>query len=109
MILDAGGDHYILLDAALESGSGSGDMWAYIPDKFFADNVDSDPYVYLDPKFGENNAANAGFEEWSVREATVPVVPAPAAIVLGSLGMGLVGCSVGETPCKNMTVKNNMT
>lgn len=88
--LDDGGDNYILLDAALESGSGSGDMWAYIPNDLFTGDPAS-TYVYLYSKFGENDEANAGFEEWSVREPTVPVVPAPAAIVLGSLGMGLVG------------------
>ncbi|HEY1378620.1 MAG TPA: SdrD B-like domain-containing protein [Gemmataceae bacterium] len=63
--LDAGGDNWVKLNYRLNSGSGSGDMTVLIP----ASLLGSDPgrYVYLYSAFGENQAANSGFEEWSVR------------------------------------------
>lgn len=93
--LDALGDSYILLDYTLEPGSGGGDMRAYIPDALFVGNPTS-TYVYLYSQFGLDTEdldaeTNAGFEEWAVRKQTPPVVPAPAAMVLASIGMGLVG------------------
>ncbi|MBN9521346.1 hypothetical protein J0H58_22965 [bacterium] len=59
--LDAGGDHWVKLDARLNTGSGSGDMLFYVP----ADAVGSDGYLYLYSKFGATIAANGGFEEWA--------------------------------------------
>ncbi|MHC4329244.1 MAG: hypothetical protein ACYSWW_14110, partial [Planctomycetota bacterium] len=86
--MDAGDDEWILLDYKLNHGSGSGDMLAYIPDSLF---VGGD-YVYLYSRFGENHASNAGFEEWAIRIGEpLPVIPSPASIVLGSIGIGLVG------------------
>jgi hypothetical protein len=86
--MDLGADSWIGLDYKLNHGSGSGDMLAYIPDDLF---VGGD-YVYLYSKFGENWANNAGFEEWAVRVGEpLPVIPAPASIMLGSLGVGFVG------------------
>ncbi len=86
--MDAGGDEWILLDYKLNHGSGSGDMLAYIPDSLL---VGGD-YVYLYSRFGENHAINAGFEEWAVRIGEpLPVIPSPASIMLGSIGIGLVG------------------
>ncbi len=60
--LDAGGDHWVALNARLSHGSGSGDMLVYVPDAVFTGGS----YVYLYSKFGENVAANGGFEEWAV-------------------------------------------
>lgn len=81
--LDATGDNRIILDYALNSGSGSGDMKAYIPDSLFAGGS----YVYLYSKFGESEYSrypnNDGYEEWAA-------IPAPGAIVLLSIGL----CSV---------------
>ncbi|TKJ38244.1 MAG: hypothetical protein CEE38_05655 [Planctomycetes bacterium B3_Pla] len=86
--MDVGGDEWILLDYKLNHGSGSGDMLAYIPDSLF---VGGD-YVYLYSIFGENYASNAGFEEWAIRIGEpLPVIPSPASIMLGSIGIGLVG------------------
>jgi len=97
--LDAGGDHSILLDYSLNSGSGSGDMFAYIPDSLFDPNFSN---VYLYSQFGSNpNArADAGFEEWATLqgESTPPVneVPAPATLVFAAVGcgLGLIGRAV---------------
>ncbi|MHC4323113.1 MAG: hypothetical protein ACYSUX_02450 [Planctomycetota bacterium] len=81
-------DNWIKLNAMLNHGSGSGDMIAYIPDSLF---VGGD-YVYFYSLFGENCPNNAGYEEWAVRKAEpLPAVPAPGAVVLGSLGICLIG------------------
>ncbi len=86
--MDDGDNNWIGLDYKLNHGSGSGDMLAYIPDDLF---VGGD-YVYLYSRFGENWANNAGFEEWAVRTSEpLPAVPAPASIMLGSIGAGFVG------------------
>ena len=93
--LDSGpdGDTRIELNAKLNSGSGQGDMLAYIPQSLFP----ADPtgqYVYLYSLFGENGGYpnNGGFEEWAVQKGSGPsVTPAPDAVLLCSVGTGLVG------------------
>ena len=86
-----GADNWILLDATLRSGSGSGDMFAYIPNSLFNPSLGS--YVYLYSKFGVNNANNGGPDEWAVRTPTgeppVPPIPAPGAVLLVLLGGNL--------------------
>jgi hypothetical protein len=81
------GANWILLDYSLNNGSGSGDMFAYIPDSLFG----SKQYVYLYSKFGCHEPANDGFEEWAVRKPENPVVPVPASIILGVLGLSAAG------------------
>ena len=66
--LDAGGDNYVLLNARLSHGSGSGDMFFYVPDAQLTQAGGS--YVYLYSKFGVTVAGNGGFEEWAVRGDT---------------------------------------
>jgi len=89
-------DNWILLDYSLNTGSGSGDMFAYIPDSLFTWDLD---YITLYSHFGAgstelfpSNPNNDGFEEWAVQTAgTPPVVPLPGAILLGILGLGAAG------------------
>jgi len=97
--MDAGGgDNWILMDYALNAGSGAGDIFAYIPESAFAGASPLD-YLYLYSEFGGSgnttypmpgNVANAGFEEWAVQKGVTPV-PVPAAVLLGILGLGAVG------------------
>src|SRR5262245_16879538 len=91
--LDAGKNNTILLDYGLNSGSGSGDMFAYIPDSLFDPSV---PFVYLFSRFGDEYGADgnsdAGFEEWATLQGNTPPVnevPAPATLVFAALGCGL--------------------
>lgn len=61
------GNNWILLDASRNSGSGSGDMYAYIPKSLFA-GANGDDYLYFYSKFGaaeDGTEAEAGFEEWA--------------------------------------------
>lgn len=90
-------DNWILLDYSLNTGSGSGDMFAYIPDALFTWDLD---YVTLYSHFGAgttseypDNSNNDGFEEWAVRKAETPppVVPVPGALLLGLLGLSAAG------------------
>jgi len=83
--LDATGDNWIKLNYSLNTGSGSGDMFAYIPDSVFTGGTS----VTLYSKFGENENNNDGYEEWSHLQATSTQVPEPMSLIL--LGSGLAG------------------
>src|SRR4029077_10132077 len=58
----------VILDASRNHGSGSGDMYAYIPTSDFAGTKTSD-FVYLYAHFGTTDNSQAGFEEWALVSA----------------------------------------
>ena len=87
--LDAGSDSWIRLDSSLDSGSGEGDMTMLVPVSVFG-NAGAGTFVYLFSRFGDNIAANAGFEEWAVRGAGT-VIPTPNAAWLGGGCLAAIG------------------
>jgi hypothetical protein len=62
--MDVGGDSWVKLNYRLNHGSGSGDMFLYVPNQLLVDGGGG-PYLYLYSKFGEHFASNAGFQEWA--------------------------------------------
>jgi hypothetical protein len=73
--MDAISDVSILLDASLNNGSGSGDMWMYVPT---ADFTGPNQYVYLFSHFGDVDGMAGGFEEWaSVLDPVPGSIPPP--------------------------------
>jgi len=88
--LDAGGDNFVKLDYSLNTGSGSGDMFMLVPVSAFG-NTGANEFVYLFSRFGDNNANNAGFEEWAI----VSPVPLPTSAWAGLAGLGFAGLRWG--------------
>ena len=82
--LDEFNENWLKLNYNLNSGSGSGDLFMYIPTSLFG----ADTYVYLYSVFGEHYNNNDGFEEWAVRVAEGTVVPEPATLLLFGIGLG---------------------
>lgn len=80
----------VLTDYTLNNGSGSGDMFFYIPVSAFAGT--SGNYVYLYSKFGlvglqgtRNYGNSDGFEEWARVEGGGAAVPEPSHLLFLSL------------------------
>lgn len=93
--LDGAGDTYILLDGSRNHGSGSGDMYAYIPVSAFA-GVASTDYIYMFSRFGDQVAADGtsegGFEEWALVKTMSPVPEAGAFFPIIGLAAA-IGCT----------------
>jgi len=90
LIYSFGVDDWVKLDSTLSPGSGYSDMVALIPG--FESFDENTYYVYLYSKFGAQGGVlgnSDGFEEWSVSMVGA-VIPAPGAILLGTLGIGFV-------------------
>ena len=85
--LDGAGNSWVLLDYNNNTGSGSGDMFAYIRNDAFG----AGQYVYLYSKFGATApfGNNDGFEEWAVLQA--PAIPEPETYALMLAGLAAVG------------------
>jgi len=96
---DSGAGNEVLLNYALESGSGTADMQLLIPVANFAGALSTD-YVFLYSAFGgvglvgnRNFAASDGFEEWAVISGTSVTVPGPASLAIfgtAMIGFGLI-------------------
>jgi hypothetical protein len=75
--LDAGADNWVRMDSSLSNGSGSGDLYMYVPASAFI-GVTANDYLYLYSGFGTHDTSSAGFEEWANFGGPSPVlVPAP--------------------------------
>jgi len=84
------GANELLLNYSLNNGSGSGDLFVYVPNAVFGDSQ----YVYLYSMFGAKGGSyteNDGFEEWAVRTPITPAVPEPGTYALMIAGMGVLG------------------
>ena len=91
--MDAIEDSEIHLDFSLNSGSGSGDMFAYLPSALFAGQ--GSKYLYLYSQFGGTYPTNDGFEEWARVDGTVEnPIPEPTTVML--LGGGLLAGAVAR-------------
>jgi hypothetical protein len=86
--LDAGGDHYVKLDASNSTGSGTSDMTFFLPTSLFTNS--GQPYLYLFSQFGDNFESNGGFEEWGAVTGTNGAVPEPSTWAMLATGLTLV-------------------
>jgi hypothetical protein len=87
--LDAASDNTVLLDYALNSGSGSGDMLMFVPTANFSAVPTAEKYLILYSHFGGKGggfSTSDGFEEW----ADLAAIPEPGSAVLAGFGMALL-------------------
>jgi len=73
----------------LNSGSGQSDVRILIPVSALAGAAPSD-FLYLFARFGDTDASNGGFEEFSALTNAV-VIPLPGAAGLAGVGFAMVG------------------
>lgn len=93
LAIDSAARTEIELNYALNAGSGSGDMFLYVPDSDFSTAYSN---VILFSQFGSPRGtyeSNDGFEEWAVLQGstTTSSVPEPASIIL----LGTFLCGLG--------------
>lgn len=90
--MDVPSDNVVQLDYSLNSGSGSGDLWVYVPVSDFV-GVPSSSYLYLYTQFGLQGgdyASNDGYEEWATITSSATSTP-DGGITVALVGLGLLG------------------
>jgi hypothetical protein len=95
--LDVGvdGDSRIDMDYSLNSGSGSGDMFAYIP--VSAVGTDGTKNLYVYSEFGApGNPSNDGFEEWAVVGTPTTTTVPDGGLTVILLGAGFAALGAGR-------------
>ena len=104
--LDGAGDSYVLLDAGRNDGSGSGDMYAYIPVANFADALSTD-FVYMYVRFGDQVGASSagGFEEWAIGISDEPLNISTRLNVLAGDNVAIAGFIITGTSPKKVLVR----
>jgi len=104
--LDGAGDSYVLLDAGRNNGSGSGDMYAYIPVASFEGALPTD-FVYMYARFGDQVGASSagGFEEWSIDLSDEPLNISTRLNVLAGDNVAIAGFIITGTSPKKVLVR----
>ena len=93
--LDAGTNNTVELNYLFNSGSGSGDLFVYIPTSSLVNSPGD--FIYLFSSFGgtgttaDPNNDNDGFEEWAVRTTSTPTTIPDGGATLTLLGLALGG------------------
>ena len=96
--LDAGTNNTVELNYLFNSGSGSGDLFVYIPTSALVNSPGD--FLYLFSSFGgtgttnDPNNDNDGFEEWAVRFVSTPTTVPDGGATLTLLGLALGGIGV---------------
>ncbi|MBV9009459.1 MAG: hypothetical protein JO354_09890 [Verrucomicrobia bacterium] len=100
-----GANDAVLLDASRNHGSGSGDMYAYIPTSNFA-GTNANDFVYLYSHFGNSAASEGGFEEWATFCNSTPVPEMSALFpMIGLLAAGLATCHVRRRNAQQLALR----
>jgi hypothetical protein len=89
---NTGNQSQIVLDFSLEPGSGTIDMFLYVPDADFSSSLGNNVILYS--QFGDygslsTNTGNDGFEEWAVLKGSASQVlsPEPGSMALAAAGV----------------------
>ena len=85
--LDGAGDANVTLNYLLNSGSGSGDLFLYVPNNLFVGGT----LVTLFSSFGTPENNNDGYEEWAVRTATPVFLAEPGVLALFGIALLALG------------------
>jgi hypothetical protein len=98
--LDAGIDKYVKLDENLNHGSGSGDMYLYVPTSVF---TSTKQYLYLYSQFGATIGETGGFEEWATVAHPQPgPTPGPGVPLPLGAWAGIAGLAVASVQARRI-------